>query len=252
MYSLMFSVFKLYCYWYGIIVCQMDYLFIDGVAVLILGYAMTRSHPENTLAKARPTSSLLGPINVSSVLGIWLINQLFLIGAMILMENYPGYVTWPAKFSHGASWWTLGDNWESTVLFFTMYLQFITSAVAFSFGFIFRKHIFHNRLLVGCYGGIILLMSLVLLLPSSGFTALWHVASEQFNRPNTTSPVWTAYQEYGGSISSAMPFDFRLKLLLLIFGGLATVIIWQKIVVEGPIARAFSYKFPTRQLQFWM
>eukprot|EP00249_Psilotum_nudum_P025155 c29394_g1_i2 orf=541-4356(-) len=252
MYGLMFSVFKLYCYWYGIIVCQMDYLFIDGVAVLILGYAMTRSHPENTLAKARPTSSLLGPINVSSVLGIWLINQLFLIGAMILMENYPGYVAWPAKFSHGASWWTLGDNWESTVLFFTMYLQFITSAVAFSFGFIFRKHIFHNRLLVGCYGGIILLMSLVLLLPSSGFTALWHVASEQFNRPNTTSPVWIAYQEHGGSISSAMPFDFRLKLLLLIFGGLATVIIWQKILIEGPIARAFSYKFPTRQLQFWM
>lgn len=41
------------CVWsrYGIILCQMDYIFIDGVAVLSLGYAMTLSYPEDKLAK---------------------------------------------------------------------------------------------------------------------------------------------------------------------------------------------------------
>jgi uncharacterized membrane protein YkvI len=36
---------------YGIILCQMDYIFIDGVAVLSLGYAMTLSYPKDKLAK---------------------------------------------------------------------------------------------------------------------------------------------------------------------------------------------------------
>ena len=39
---------------YGIILCQMDYIFIDGVAVLSLGYAMTLSYPEDKLAKVFP------------------------------------------------------------------------------------------------------------------------------------------------------------------------------------------------------
>ena len=34
----------------------------------------------------------------------------------------------------------------------------------------------------------------VLLLPPSRLTALWHVASEAYNSPGTTSPVWQAYQ----------------------------------------------------------
>ena len=44
------------CVWtrYGIILCQMDYIFIDGVAVLSLGYAMTLSYPECKLAKVFP------------------------------------------------------------------------------------------------------------------------------------------------------------------------------------------------------
>jgi hypothetical protein len=36
---------------YGVILSQMDYIFIDGVAVLILGYAMTLCYPEDKLGK---------------------------------------------------------------------------------------------------------------------------------------------------------------------------------------------------------
>lgn len=38
---------------YGIIVCQMDYFFIDGVAVLSLGYTMNLSNPQKKLRKVR-------------------------------------------------------------------------------------------------------------------------------------------------------------------------------------------------------
>ncbi len=142
----------------------------------------------------------------------------------------------------------LGDNWESTVIFFTIYFQFVTSAMVFSFGSAFRRPVvFNYRLLVNCslaspptpflnqglgflsqtnhsnhkvtysnclldalltqgslllccacvqgaWTAIITLMSFVLLLPHSSFTHLWHVASEDFNGPNSTSPVWIQYQ----------------------------------------------------------
>ncbi|MCO5602078.1 hypothetical protein L7F22_056205 [Adiantum nelumboides] len=250
MYGLMFSIFKLCCYWYGVIVCQMGYLFIDGVAVLTLGYAMTVSHPEDILGNDRPTSSLLGSLNVSSVFGVWFINIMFLVGAINFMANQPDYVRWPAKYSHGASWWTLGDNWESTVLFFTMYFQFITSAFVFTFGSSFRKSVFQNKSIMVSYGSLMILMSLLLLLPPSGFTSLWHVASEQFNNVNSSSPIWTAYQKAGGSPSPGMSFDFRLRLWLLIMGGLATIIVWQKVFAEGVIAKLVAKRFPSFRPKF--
>lgn len=250
MYGLMFSIFKLCCYWYGIIVCQMDYLFIDGVAVLSLGYAMTISHPEDILGKARPTSSLLGALNVASVFGVWFINMMVLIGATMLMAKQPEYVRWPAKYSQGANWWTLGDNWESTVLFFTMYFQFITSSFVFTFGSIFRKSVFHNWVIVICYGSLMVLMSLLLLLPHSSFTSLWHVASEEFNKVDSSSPVWIAYQEAGGAPSPGMTFEFRLQLWLLIMGGLVIVVIWQKIFAEGVATKFVAKRFPSNRLKF--
>ncbi|KAG0585432.1 hypothetical protein KC19_2G011200 [Ceratodon purpureus] len=249
-YGLMFSILKLCAYWYGIILCQMDYIFIDGVAVLSLGYAMTLSYPEDKLAKVRPTSSLLGPQNVASVVGVWVINLLYLIGALGFMVSHTDYVKWPAVYSHGASWWTLGDNWESTVIFFVMYFQFITSAFVFTFGSVFRKNVFKNWFLVGSYGGLLVFMSALLLLSHSGFTSLWHVASEQFNKMNSNSPVWIAYQAHGGSPSSAMPFKFRFQLWWLIMTNLVVIIVWQKIFAEGPVAKAFANRFPSQRQKF--
>lgn len=52
------------------------------------------------------------------------------------------------SYSHGASWWTLGDNWESTVIFFVMFFQFITSAFVFTFGSVFRENVFKNWFLM--------------------------------------------------------------------------------------------------------
>ncbi|KAJ7537387.1 hypothetical protein O6H91_11G004100 [Diphasiastrum complanatum] len=250
MYGLMFSVFKLCCYWYGVIACEMDYVSIDGVAVLVLGYAMTRSQPEHKLNKIRPTSSLLGPINVASVLGMWIINLCFFVGAVCFMSSQKEYVKWPAKYSHGATWWTLGDNWESTVLFFTMYFQFITGAFIFTFGATFRKNVLFNWLLLVSYGGLVTLFSLLLLLPPSGFTSIWHVASQQFNSLGTSSPVWVLYQENGGHPSPGMPFSFRLKLLFIIFASIATNVFWQKVIIEGPVAAALAQKYPSQRTKF--
>ncbi|EFJ04479.1 hypothetical protein SELMODRAFT_432379 [Selaginella moellendorffii] len=242
-YGLQFSIFKLCCYWFGIIACQMDCIFIDGVAVLSLGYAMSRCNAEKILNKVRP----LGPLNVASVLGLWGSNVVFLVAAICFMASQKDYVRWPAQYSHGASWWTLGDNWESTVLFFTMYFQFITSAFVFSFGSKFRKTVFKNLSLMVSYWSLIAVCSCLLLLPHNKFTEVWHVASEQFNHANPASPVWASYQKNGGQPSPAMSFDFRFKLWWIILASLAVNIAWQKVVVEGPLARILAAKYPSKR-----
>ena len=52
----------------------MDYIMIDGVAVLVVSYVMTLSKPEDILPDQRPTSSLLGATCLASVCGFQVIN----------------------------------------------------------------------------------------------------------------------------------------------------------------------------------
>ena len=155
-YGVLFSLLKLTGYYFGIVVCQMDYIFIDGVAILSLsmtflqhviipvlkcickmkckgvvcslvdlrhfswhrsstpcsasttgkcaefhrchaGYCITLSQPAKVLGQDRPTSSLLGPLNLASFFGSYIITLCFLIGAIFLMYSDPDYVRWPAK-----------------------------------------------------------------------------------------------------------------------------------------------------------
>ena len=42
--------------------------------------------------------SLLGPLNVASVLGVWVLNIVFLVSALYLMQADPEYVPWPARW----------------------------------------------------------------------------------------------------------------------------------------------------------
>jgi len=77
-------------------------------------------------------------------------------------------------------------------------------------------------------------ISLAILLPHSSYTHLWHVASEEFNGPNTTSPVWIAYQQQGGDPSAAMSFSFRLQFWFLLIGNIVVVALWQAVILSFP------------------
>ena len=58
---------------------------------------ITLSQPAKVLGQDRPTSSLLGPLNLASFFGSYIITLCFLIGAIFLMYSDPDYVRWPAK-----------------------------------------------------------------------------------------------------------------------------------------------------------
>ena len=51
MYGLLFSVLKLSFYYYGVIMCQMAYFMTEGVAMILIPYAITLSLPAKRLGK---------------------------------------------------------------------------------------------------------------------------------------------------------------------------------------------------------
>ena len=225
-------------------------MLIEGIAIICLPYTMTLALPAKILRRKRPTHGLLSSITMASVLGLWAINTAFTSGALEYMRKSPEYVRWPAKYAAGKDWWTLGDNWEATVLFFCTLFQFITSAVVFSFGSGFTRNVTRNWALMFVYV-VLAGLGVVLLLSTDNYlTFVFHIASQEFNDPTPTSPAWIAYQEAGGAATPGMPFKFRLGLFFLLAGNLACQVLWQAFVVTGPVSRVLKRLYPSTRPRF--
>ena len=94
-YGQLFSVVKIICLGYGVIMAATDYIFIDVVIVVVLSWTMILCEPLDKLHKARPTSSLLGPLTLFSLVGAQVIHMFYLVVALLLMINHEDYLLWP-------------------------------------------------------------------------------------------------------------------------------------------------------------
>ena len=97
---------------FGTYQCHMNNLTIDGVGVICISYAMTRSSPRRTLLGHRPTSSLLGPTTLASIVGVQALTYLATFVGWSLLYSDPGFVPWPSRHVDSAQWYVNGDNWE--------------------------------------------------------------------------------------------------------------------------------------------
>jgi cation-transporting ATPase 13A3/4/5 len=179
---------------------------------------------------------------------MWVINFAFTVGALGYMRTSPDYVRWPAKDAVSSQWWTLGDNWESTVLFFCTFFQLTFASVVFSFSASFSRPVARNWILVGAWAVLFTIGAFLLLSNENYFTFVFHIASQAYNDVPPTSPTWAAFQKAGGAPSPGMSLRFRGGLFGILVANLATVAAWQKLVEPtGPLARAAHRLRPTRR-----
>uniref|UniRef100_A0A0G4GDT0 Cation-transporting P-type ATPase C-terminal domain-containing protein n=1 Tax=Chromera velia CCMP2878 TaxID=1169474 RepID=A0A0G4GDT0_9ALVE len=250
LYGLLFSVLKIWGFSSGAVMCQMSYVMIDVVAVLGLSYTMSLVGPKTELAKDnRPTSSLLGGMTTSSLVGMWVIDICFLAGAFAAIQQSANYQRFPAEYSDGWAWWTLSDSWEASTLFTVIFAQFVSGAMVFSLGDEFRQAVWRSwpvfSLSLALFGFTLFLI----LSPSNPLTRLFHTASENFNAPGTDSPAWKAYQEAGHpAADTSMPMEMRGVLAALVIANALALMLWQKIGVEGAFGTAIKTRFPTKRL----
>jgi magnesium-transporting ATPase (P-type) len=234
-YGQLFSMCKLCSFYFGVIMCQSCYFTIDIAGVLLLSYAITLSRPRQDLPPRRPTSSLVGTATVASVVGMQLINLASLGTAFAYMRSSPDYVRWPVELTEGAKFWFLSDNWECTILFTWMMGSFTVAALIFSVGGPFRSPLYTNYLLLLFTLCLVVSMALLLCTGPNTFTAVFHIASNSFNSEDSPSPVWQAYRDQGGSPSEGMSLHFRLGLWCRLLIGNVLVVLWELLVVQGPV-----------------
>jgi magnesium-transporting ATPase (P-type) len=222
------------------------WIFMDGFWVIVMAFTIPLARPTQDLSDRRPPSSLLGYQVVSSMLGVLLLNILFMVVGVQVMRAADFYQcrTWEMAGSIGiADQDVIGDNYESSVLFMVTGAQYFTSALAFSYGGEHREPVYKNAWFMFFFL-LFAVIHLVTLLTESKLSCLFRVNCEEENivlesfLSLDTAPINNPWN------STVMPVDFRIKLLIIILVNTLCTSFFEKFGMIGPIGAWCRAKFP--------
>jgi hypothetical protein len=126
---------------------------------------------------------------------------------------------------------TTGDNYETQVLFLVIGGQFISSAMAFNFGYEFRKGWYHNYVFV-VFAALYCFMHLYIILVPGKLSCVWRVncVNENTSRPITSDEPFPIQNPFNTTI---MPYNFRVQILLLVIFNAIAIAGYEYLVVNG-------------------
>jgi magnesium-transporting ATPase (P-type) len=150
------------------------WIFMDGVWAASMAFSLPLACAAKKLSAIRPTASLFGARTLSSVLGLLSINIFFICMALYALNQQDWYLCRKWTSEDVSSVITIGDNYESSVLFIVGPYQYIASAVAMNFGYKFRAAWYTNYVFLGLvvlHAGFFVTMTL----HPSPFSCIWRV-----------------------------------------------------------------------------
>ncbi|CAI5741640.1 unnamed protein product [Hyaloperonospora brassicae] len=230
MYGLIGSCFRLFMYYHAISLSQWCWILVEGFMLVGCSYVITLSKPLEELKAARPTSSLIGPTTLTSLLGQQAINTIYLSCAIHMLSSQVWYCPFSPENVNVAQWWLMSDNHLATVLFFSVIFQQHISAWVFSFGSVYRQPIWRNYTLL-VFFGVLGALDLYMLLGEPS------IVMDRFRISSSTNVV--------GLPDIPMPLSFRAKFLGLLLGNVGTSILFEYVVVLGPVRSYFRNKYHT-------
>lgn len=151
-----------------------------------------------------------------------------------------------------SKWWLLADNYEAEVLTVVGMFMFINNAAVFSFGYKFRRPIYRNYPLIFLWALYIAIVSYWTLADPNRFGCLFRL---NCGTPQVLQelgyPVPPTYiEDYNLPLGhNIMPWDFRWRLWGLSVGNMATALLYERIIVLGPVHTYLAKKFPLARLQ---
>lgn len=153
---------------------------MDGFWVIGMSFTFPLAKGAKTLAVTRPTSSLLGPYTVSSALGVLLSNTFFLVLSIAILFNQDWFKCRRWEPSDVSNLLIIGDNYESETIFLVTGYQFISTAMAYNFGYEFRENWFR----IYCFVALVIFFSVLhfwaLFVPGY-LSCFWRVNCENEN-----------------------------------------------------------------------
>ncbi|CAI5728956.1 unnamed protein product [Peronospora destructor] len=230
MYGLIGSVLRMFMYYHAINLSQWCWILVEGFMLVGCSYVITLSKPLDELKASRPTSSLIGPTTLVSILGQEAINLIFLSCSIHMLSSQVWYCPFSPDNVDIAKWWLMSDNHLATVLFFSVIFQQHIAAWVFSFGSRYRQAIWCNYLLLVFFAAVGTL-DLYLLFGEPS------IVTDRFRISSSTNVV--------GLPDIPMPMGFRWKLFAMIVGNIFSCILFEYIVVLGPVRSYFRNKYHT-------
>lgn len=114
------------------------WVFMDGIWTISMAFSLPLAHAAKKLSANRPTASLLGPHTMISACGVLVINFFFLMTALLLLWEQDWFQCRKWENKEVGDTLSIGDNYETSVIFIISGYQYMSSAAAFNFGYSFR------------------------------------------------------------------------------------------------------------------
>lgn len=202
-----------------------NWAFMDGFWTISLAFALPLARAATKLSPSRPVSSLLGLHTVASAGGVLMIQFLFFVGALFLLFSQSWYMCRRWKSQDVSQIDQIGDNYESEVIWLVSGYQYISSAMAFNYGFEFRQGWFRNYVFVGLVVVFTATHVVAILVPSR-LSCIFRVNCDNSN-VGGGDPIQNVFN------TTLMPVEFRWKLLVYIIVNTAAVQAYEYFVVNG-------------------
>lgn len=240
MYGQVETINQVVCAYFKTTPGDWNWIFMDGIWVIIMAFTLPLAKAAKKLAPSRPTSSLLGPHTMTSAIGILAINFFFVAIALWLLHQQDWFQC--RKWDGGKGLANLSyicDNYETSVIFLISGYQYINSAVPYNFGFAYRADWIKNYIFVFFAVAFTALHFYITLVPGS-VSCLFRVNC--VNEKVVPDPFGDIIAIQNSYHTTIMPMDFRVILISIMIMNLAANILWEYFIVNGDYSWWTNYK----------
>lgn len=234
MYGMIGCGLRMTMYANAVFLPEYSFMFCDGLVLVGMSYAISLAKPLRTLGKHRPTASLVGATTILSMLGQELIHVLFLYFGVGMLFDASWYCPFNPQNIDLVKWWLLQDTHLASTLFVIVAPQYIVTALSNGFGSRFHQPVHRNYVLVGYT---VILLSMILYLAVGEPSAF----TDRFRMASSTNVM--------GLPEIPMPASFRWKLVLLVACNMLAIVIYERVIVLGPVKRWLRSRFHRDVLQ---
>ena len=229
LYGQILTINQLMAAYFQITFSEWGWVFMDGVWTITLAFALPLARAAKKLSPTRPTASILGLHTMSSVLGVLVLNFLFVVIAFVALNQQGFYQCRKWENADLSNLFIIGDNYETEVLWLVTGFQVLASAVVFNFGYEFRQawiRNYHLVMLVAIYGAIHFYITLV----PGKISCFFRVNCQN---EDVFDGVYGALSVQNEFNTTVMPESFRRLLGIIMAANLVAVVAWDYLVVNG-------------------
>lgn len=230
--------------YFSITFAEWCWVFMDGFWVITMSFTLALAKPAEKLASIRPPSSLLGYYTMVSVVGLIVIDFIFVVIGLALLSAQDWYQCrkWDPNSANLASYAAISDNYEISVIFLISGAQYLTSAMACNFGFKHRQPWVYNVWLM-FFVTIFYVCHIVILFWPSKLSCLFRInCSIENSLPGVLYPCKAPIANDWNT--TVIPPNFRVTLFLLIITNTIAVVGWEYVIVLGPVGAYFRKNYP--------